>query len=44
MKKEKLYFPDWDNELCGTLQYLTEEAKRKGILEFDAYEAIHDTS
>ena len=44
MKKEKLYFPDWDNELCGTIQYLTEEAKRKRILEFDAYEAIHDTS
>jgi hypothetical protein len=40
--KEKLYFPDWDDELCGTIQYLTEEARRNNISEFDAFEAIHD--
>lgn len=40
--REKLYFPDWDDEQCAIIQYLKEEAKREGISEFEAYEAVYD--
>lgn len=42
--KEKLYFPEWDDEYCAIIQYLKEEAKREGISEFEAYEAVYDPS
>ena len=40
--KDKLYFPDWDDDICAPIPYLKDIAKSEGISEFDAYEAIHD--
>ena len=38
--KDKLYFPDWDDEYCSDLEDLKLKAKEEGIMEFDATEAI----
>ena len=38
--KDKLYFPDWDDDICAPIPYLKDIAKSEGVSEFDAYEAI----
>ena len=37
--KDKLYFPDWDDDICAPIPYLKDIAKSEGVSEFDAYAA-----
>jgi len=40
MKKEKLYFPQWNDCICSDLENLKLEAKEQGLTEFDVTEAV----
>lgn len=42
MKKEKLYFPEWDDCICSDLEDLKLEAKERDLTEFAATEAVPD--
>lgn len=42
--KEKLYFPEWDDEYCNTISELKRIANENDISEFDAVEAVPDNT
>lgn len=44
MKKEKLYFPEWNDEYCNSLSELKRIAVENDIPEFDATEAAPDNT
>lgn len=43
-ENEKLYFPEWDDEYCDSLSILKDIARKSGIDEFDATEAVPDNT
>ena len=44
MKKQKLYFSDFDEEKAYTLEYIIDEMKKREITECEVSVAIRDTA